>query len=168
MQRSSKLWYLRDVSLISIPVTLTRTFLDRLGGTLALMNGPHQRMTQSRPSGSWHGTHGPRITNWGPNRGRPAPWPSYVYRSLSFACVISLSLSLCLPAWIRDRLTASSLVVYQICSGVTRRYIASRASWSLCLVYMPGIRKIIERERTRVPETEINKRIRTRNHVLDL
>lgn len=82
-------WYLRDVSLMSIPVTLTRTFLNRLGGTLALMNGPHQRMTLSRPSGSWHGTHGPRITNWGPNRGRSPPWPLYLSILLS-AYIISL------------------------------------------------------------------------------
>lgn len=109
---------------MSIPVTLTRAFLDRLDGTLALMNGPHQRMTQSRPSGSWHGTHGPRITNWGPNRGRPTLWHTVIYIDPS----LRVSFSLSIPSWICDRLISSSLAVYQICSNVTCLYIASASA----------------------------------------
>lgn len=119
---------------MSIPVTLTRTFLDRLGGTLALINGLHQRMTLSRPSGSWHGTRGPRITNWGPNRSRPAPWPLYLSFLLS-AYIISLCPCL-------DMRPFDSELV-SVVSNLQRRNTPlhrQRASWSVCLGYVPGIR----------------------------
>lgn len=120
---------------MSIPVTLTRAFLDRLGGTLALMNGPHQRMTLSRPSGSWHGTHGSRITNWGPNRGRPAPWPLYL-SILLFACIISLCPCL-------DMRPFDSELVSGVSNLQRRNTPLHRqcASWSVCLGYVLGIRE---------------------------
>lgn len=131
----AKSWYLSDVSLISIPVTLTRAFLDRLGGTLALMNGPHQRMTLSWPSGSWHGTHGPRITNWGPNRGRSAPWPLYLSILLS-AYIISLCP--CLDMRPFDSELVSGVSNLQRRNAPLHR---QRACWLLCLGYVPGIRE---------------------------
>lgn len=130
-----KSWYLSDVSLISIPVTLIRAFLNRLGGTLALMNGPHQRMTLSWPSGSWHGTHGPRITNWGPNRGRSAPWPLYLSILLS-AYIISLCP--CLNMRPFDSELVSGVSNLQRRNTPLRR---QRASWSVYLGYVPGIRE---------------------------
>lgn len=137
---AAKWRYLRDVSLMSIPVTLTRALLDRLGGTLALMNGPHQRMTQSRPSGSWYGTHGPRITNWGPNRGRPAPWHIVIYIDPSLCESFSFSI----PSWICERLIA------RLVSGISnlqqRNTLLHRQRFSWSLGYVPWIRKIIERE----------------------
>jgi len=133
MQQISKFWYLSDVSLISIPVTLVSTFLDRLGGTLALMNGPHQRMTLSRPSGSWYGTHGPRITNWGPNRDRPALWPLYL--SILLSAYIT-SLYPCLDVRPFDSELVSGA------SNLQRRNapLHQRASWSVCFGYVSGIR----------------------------
>lgn len=147
---AAKWWYLSDVSLMSIPVTLTRTFLDRLGGTLALMNGPHQRMTLSRPSGSWHGTHGPRITNWGPNRGRLAPWPLYL-SILLYAYIISLCP--CLDMRPFDSELVSGISNLQRRNTPLHR---QRASWSVCLGYVPGIRE----KKEFGGKTKINRRIR--------
>lgn len=132
---AAKLRYLSDVSLMSIPVTLTRAFLDRLGGTLALMNGPHQRMTLSWPSGSWHGTHGPRITNWGPNRGKPAPWPLYLSILLS---TYIISLCPCLDMQPFDSELVSGVSNLQRRNARLHR---QRASWSVCLGYVSGMRE---------------------------
>lgn len=115
-------------------VTLARAFLNRLCGTLALMNGPHQRMTLSWPSGSWHSTHGPRITNWGPNQDRPAPWPLYL--SILLSAYIT-SLYPCLDVRPFDSELVSGVSNLQRRNTLLHR---QRASWSVCLGYVTGIR----------------------------
>lgn len=73
-----------------------------------------------------------------------------IYRSFSLR--ISF---LSVPAWICDRLIASSLAVYQICSGVTRRYIASAPADRFVSVTC----REFERKRVCDGKTEVNRRI---------
>lgn len=67
--------YLREVSLMSISVTLADSPLGRFGGMIVGCDAPargeekkreerrKKTSTESRPCGSCHDTHGPRITN---------------------------------------------------------------------------------------------------------
>lgn len=162
MQQISKFWYLSDVSLISIPVTLVSTFLDRIGGTLALINGPHQRMTLSRPSGSWYGTHGPRITNWGPNRDRPAPWPLYL--SILLSAYIT-SLYPCLDVRPFDSELVSGVSNLQRRNAPLHR---QRASWSVCLGVGNSREKGFDRGKQRSTGEFGRKKKNNRQCVLDI
>lgn len=115
------------------------------------------------PPASWYGTHGPRITNWGPNRGRPAPWHTVVYIDPS----LRVSFSLSIPSWICERLIA------RLVSGISnlqqRNMPSHRQRFSWSLGYVPRIRKLIEGESVYCRKTKINKRILRKNtqHTVD-